>query len=81
MDRVSQCYTGPMQSVADSLRDDTRRKTLALPPEERIQRALALGDADIAAMCEARDVTTAEARVIIARSRRQGRRLSRANAD
>jgi len=70
-----------MQSVADSLRDDTRRQTLALPPEERVERALALGDADVAAICEARDVTTAEARAIIAGSRRHGRRQSRVHAD
>jgi len=68
-----------MRSVADALRDDSRRQTAALSPEARVARALALGDADVEALCESRGVGAAEARAIIARARRLGRRPSRAH--
>jgi hypothetical protein len=68
-----------MQSVADALRDETRRRTAALSPDARVQLALDLGEADVAALCEARDISTAEARATVARSRRLGRRPSRAH--
>ena len=51
-----------MRSVADSLRQDTRRKTEGLTPEARVRRALELGDADIAALCDARGLSVAAAR-------------------
>jgi len=74
------CYTHHlMRSVADALRDDSRRQTAALSPEARVARALALGDADVEALCESRGVGAAEARAIIARARRLGRRPSRAH--
>jgi hypothetical protein len=70
-----------MRSVADSLREQTRRHMLALPPGARIQRALALGDDDVKAMCDAKGITVDAARAVMARSRRLGRRPSSANAD
>lgn len=70
-----------MRSVADALRDDTRRQTLALSPEARVQRSLALGDEDVRVLCDTRGVTVAEARAIIARTRQAGRRRSRAHGD
>jgi hypothetical protein len=70
-----------MRSVADALRDATRRQTAALSPEARVARALALGDDDVAALCESRGVSVAEAKAIIARTRRVGRRPSQANGD
>lgn len=75
------CYTGQMRSVADSLRDETRRQTSTLTPEARIARAHALGDADVQALCEARGLTPAEAKATIARTRRLGRRPSRTHGD
>jgi hypothetical protein len=75
------CYTGRMRSVADSLRDETRQQTRRLSPEARLERSLALGDEDVQALCDARGVSAPEARAIIARSRRAGRRPSRAHGD
>ena len=70
-----------MRSVADALRDETRRKTKALSPEARIRLALELGDADAVALSNARGVSLSEARVAIARSRRLGRRPSTIHGD
>jgi hypothetical protein len=70
-----------MRSVADALRDETRRRAAALTPEARITQALELGEADVAALREARGITEAEARVVFARGRRSGRRPSRAHDD
>ena len=65
-----------MRSVADELREDTRRRAAELTPEERVNLALRLGDADVAALSDARRITPAEARRIIAASRRVGRQPS-----
>jgi len=70
-----------MRSVADQLRDETRRRNAALPPEARVALALALGDDDARALAAARGISTAEARAQIARSRRLGRQPSCADAD
>jgi len=70
-----------MRSVADSLRDETRRQTRGLSPEARLDRSLALGDEDVQALCDSRGVSAAEARAIIVRNRRAGRRPSRAHGD
>lgn len=72
-------YTGFMRSVADALREDTRQQTAKLPPAERIALALRMGDADVAALCEAQGISVAAARTAIARSRRLGRQASVCN--
>jgi hypothetical protein len=68
-----------MRSVADTLRDATRRQTADLPPEARVALALALGDADVNALCESRGISVAEAKAVIALSRQVGRRPSQAH--
>lgn len=73
-------YTSGMRSVADDLREDTRRRMQRLSAVERVRIALELGDADAAALAAARRITVAEARAVIARSRSIGRRPSCANA-
>ena len=70
-----------MRSVADGLRDETRRQTATLAPAARVRLALELGDADLAALCKARGLSLKEAKAIVAKSRRVGRRPSRANDD
>ncbi len=62
-----------MKSVADRLRDDTRRRDATLTPEARLQQALDLGAADVAALATARGISEREARAVFARSRRAGR--------
>jgi hypothetical protein len=66
-----------MRSVADSLREDTRRRLADLSPAARLDLALELGEADVAALCEARGISPEAARALIVRSRRAGRRPSR----
>jgi hypothetical protein len=68
-----------MRSIADSLRDDMRRRMAALTPEARTALAFELGDADVARLCDAKGITPEEAKVIIARSRQVGRQPSVAN--
>ena len=70
-----------MRSVADALREETRRSIEALSPEARVRLALELGDADVAALCEARGIDAAAARAAIAGSRRVGRLPSLAHGD
>lgn len=66
-----------MRSVADDLREETRRRIADLPPAARIELALALGDADLASLRDARQISVEAARALIARHRRAGRRRSR----
>jgi hypothetical protein len=66
-----------MRSVADTLRDDTRRRVLEMRPSERLELALRLGDDDVALLCASRGLTAADARLAIERSRQFGRLLSR----
>jgi hypothetical protein len=68
-----------MRSVADDLRAETRRRAANLTPEARLQEAFDLGDADVAALCEARDLSPHDARTLIRRHRRVGRAASCAN--
>jgi hypothetical protein len=70
-----------MRSVADDLRDETRRQTAVLTPDGRVRLALELGDADVAALSSARQVSAEHARALIARSRRVGRHPSQAHGD
>ncbi len=55
-----------MRSVADELREETRRRTAALSPAARIRLALELGDDDVTSLSHAQ-------------GRRLGRRPSRAH--
>jgi hypothetical protein len=66
-------YTDAVRSVADDLRAETRRRDAGRPPEARLQQALALGDADVAALAEARGLSADDARALIRRHRRVGR--------
>lgn len=66
-----------MRSVVDELREETRRRVERLSPTARIDLALELGDADVAALGDARGISAEAARTIIAGSRRAGRRPSR----
>jgi hypothetical protein len=70
-----------MRSVADDLRDETRRKILAMSPAERMSTALRLGDDDVTRLAGVRQISVEEARGIIRRQRRVGRRPSVANDD
>lgn len=74
-------YTRIMRSVADDLRDDTRRRMAELTPEARLSLALELGDADAQAFATARALSLRDARNQLARARRAGRVPSCANGD
>ena len=65
-----------MRSVADDARDASRRDDAALTPEQRVARALALGDDDLAAYAVAHDLASEWARRALVRRRRVGRRAS-----
>jgi hypothetical protein len=65
-----------MRSVADRLREDTRRRTNAMPADARVQLALSLGDADASALAATRGISVGQARTAIARSRSLGRQPS-----
>jgi hypothetical protein len=70
-----------MSSIAAALRDETRRRTLALSAAERIDRALALGDDDARLFAVMRGIDLATARRQLARGRHAGRHPSGAAAD
>jgi hypothetical protein len=65
-----------MRSVADDLRQDTRRADIARTPGERLRLALELGDADCRLAAAYRGVSAAEARRGFARIRQHGRMRS-----
>lgn len=67
-----------MRSVADDLREDSRRRLALMTPDERLRIALALGDGDIALLQAGQSLTFEEARTRISRSRQTGRVPSRA---
>jgi hypothetical protein len=67
-----------MRSVADDLRDEGRRRVLAMTPDERRELALRLGDEDVDLFSRARGLSEADARRVITRRRQHGRRPSRA---
>jgi hypothetical protein len=68
-----------MRSVADSLRRDTLRRDLALTPDERVAQAFALGEADVRALSETRQIGASDARRLIKQTRALGRQPSVAN--
>lgn len=70
-----------MPSVNDEFRRESRRREAALSPEARVRLALELGDADVAALSEARGISPTESRALIARRRRTGRRPSACHDD
>lgn len=53
-----------------------RRDDAALHPEQRVERALALGDDDLAAYASAHQLASEWARRALVRQRRAGRRAS-----
>jgi hypothetical protein len=65
-----------MRSVADDSREATRRADAALTPEQRVERALALGDDDLAAYASAHSLASTSARRALVRRRRTGRQPS-----
>jgi len=65
-----------MRSVADAFRADTRRKTLDLRVDQRIERALSLGDDDAALFAAVHAMDDCSAKRALARSRQTGRRQS-----
>jgi len=65
-----------MRSVADDSKDATRRDDAALTPEQRVERALALGDDDLAGYAAAHALGSDWARRALIRRRRTGRRAS-----
>jgi len=71
-------YTRRMRSVADDLRDEGRRRVLAMTPDERLELALRLRDEDLDLFRRARGLSEADARRVITRRRQHGRRPSRA---
>jgi hypothetical protein len=70
-------YTDGMRSVADESREASRRADAALTPEQRVERALALGDDDLAAYAFAHALASERARHALVRRRRVGRLPSR----
>jgi hypothetical protein len=65
-----------MRSVADDLRRESRVRDSALSAEERIARALALGDDDAQRLASYRHISVADARRAIRATRQNGRRRS-----
>lgn len=65
-----------MTSVADQLRDESRRRVLEMSPAARVELALWLGDEDAKLFAAANGVTEAEARLALIRRRQAGRQLS-----
>lgn len=70
-----------MKSVADSLAAETDAAALDLSPGERIALALRLGERDARLYAAANSVTVEEARRILSRNSRAGRRPSVVNED
>lgn len=66
-----------MKSVADELREKTRREVMAMSPDERLALAFALGDADLETYRRARGLSSDEARRELERRRQLGRRTSK----
>jgi hypothetical protein len=66
-----------MTSVADELRDESRRRVLAMNPAQRMELALRLGDEDARLYAAAHAVPEAEARLVLARRRQAGRQPSK----
>jgi hypothetical protein len=65
-----------MRSVADESREARRRADAVLTPGQRVERALALGDDDLAAYASAHALASEWARRALVRRRRAGRLAS-----
>jgi hypothetical protein len=65
-----------MRSVADELRESSRRADAMLTPEQRVNRAFVLGDDDLAAYAAAHSLESEPARRVLVRRRRAGRQTS-----
>jgi hypothetical protein len=65
-----------MRSVADQLREESRRRVQAMEPAARLELALRLGDDDATLLAVTRGIPEAEARHELARRRQTGRRAS-----
>jgi hypothetical protein len=67
-----------MRSVADELRDRSRREVEQMSPAERVALALRLGHRDLDLFCRAQGLTREEARQQLRAQRQNGRRPSAA---
>jgi hypothetical protein len=63
-----------MRSVADELREEQRQAELALSPDERVRRALAMGELALEAYRAARGIDRATALRELEAQRQRGRR-------
>jgi hypothetical protein len=70
-----------VSSVAEQLRRETLDADLALSPEARLERALALGEADAALHAAAQGLDLETARRLLHGRRAQGRRPSACAAE
>jgi hypothetical protein len=66
-----------MRSVADEVREKRRQAVLAMTPEERLDLAFALGEADLESYRGAHGLNREEALRELKRRRQLGRRTSR----
>jgi len=66
-----------MRSVADELRERDREAIASLPLEERLRRAIELGEIGLAAFQQAQGVDRRTAIRLLQRQRQAGRRPSR----
>lgn len=66
-----------MHSVADDLRRELRERVVALSPGERVALAIRLAESDLDLFCSARQIPRDQARRLLMRARRAGRRPSR----
>jgi len=69
-------YTAVMTSVADQLRNESRRRVLEMSPAARLELALRLGDEDVTLFATANGLSEAEARLVLIRRRQAGRQPS-----
>ncbi len=65
-----------MTSVADQLRNESRRRVLEMSPAARLELALRLGDEDATLFATANGLSEAEARLVLIRRRQAGRQPS-----
>ena len=65
-----------MTSVADQLRNESRRRVLEMSPAARLELALRLGDEDVTLFATANGLSEAEARLVLIRRRQAGRQPS-----
>ena len=70
-----------MRSVADDLREEQIRETLAMTPDERVRMAMRLGDEGLNFFMSANGLTREEALARIKRMRSAGRVPSRCMGD